>query len=206
MRFRGILLAVTVLLAGSACTRDVAGAPAAGDSPSTRESSEAPEPTRIPECTGCDEETAAAAMENPVVAQPKRADNPPACEDILPLSAIAQIVGASTRSRASAHTDQCHAEWQSADLSRLGLVWVRFSGPGRLTSSTITDFEGSTRYEEEDTSNNNCRTGIAINDDLEWHEYGSWLVLRVNVDKGSLAPCEAANQLLDIAFDNLADA
>lgn len=80
-------MAVTVLLAGTACTREVAGAPAAGQAPPTPESSAAPEST-IPECTGCDEETADAALNSPVVAQPKQVDNPPACEEVLPQSTI----------------------------------------------------------------------------------------------------------------------
>jgi len=205
MRIRGFLLAVTVLLAGTACAREVVGAPTADQAPPTPESSAAPEST-IPECTGCDEETADAALKNPVVAQPKQVDNPPACEDVLPQSTITRVIGTTTQPRASASTDQCHAEWRSADLSQLGLLWVRFQGPNRVRSATITDFEGSTRFEDEDPVDTECEAGIAINDELRKDEHGSWLVLRVKTDEGAVPSCEVANQLLDIAFDNLPDA
>jgi len=208
VRIRGNLLAVAILLASTACTRDVAGTPAAGDTPPppARESSEVPaEPAGITECTDCDQDVVAAAIENPVVAQAKRVETPPACEVVMPLPTINQVVGANAHPGDSTVPNECHAEYETADLSRVGQVWVNFSRPSHLEPVAISEFEGNTLLESE-ISNQLCEYGLPIDDALDQYDHGSWLTLRVMSGDGNPPPCGLARQLIEIAFENLSDA
>lgn len=201
------LVSAMIMLACVACTRDVAGTPRAGDTPPPRqEGSEAPaEPEGITECTDCDKDAVAAAIEKPVVAQAKAVETPPACEVIMPLATISQIVGANAVPGTSSVPNECHATYENADLTHIGQVWVRFNGPVSLEPVAISEFEGSTLLESA-TSNQLCEYGLAIDDTLDQYDHGSWLTLKVMSANGTPPPCGLARQLIEIAFENLPDA
>jgi len=203
MRIWGGLLAVVVLLAGAACTRDVAGSPAAGDAPPAAPVS-APESSKavVAECTDCDSDAVDDAIENPVVAKEKRVGTPPACEDIMPLATIGQVVGAPAHASTAASKNECAAEYETADHSRFGTVLVNFSGPVRLEPVAIGELAGNTLLESE-ISTQTCEYGLAIDDSLDDGDHGSWLTLRVISTNGGPSSCPPARQLIEIAFGNL---
>jgi hypothetical protein len=208
MRFLGSLLVVTIVLGSAACTRDIAGSPTAGVSspPPVRESSEAPTASEgITECTDCDSDTIEDAIENPVVARAKRVETPADCDVIMPMSTVNQVVDATARPGEPSVPNECHAEYETADLSRVGQLWLNFSDPVSLEPVTISEFEGNTLLESE-ISNQVCEYGLALDDAVDKYDHGSWLTLRVMSGNGVPPPCELARRLLEIAFENLPNA
>jgi hypothetical protein len=208
MKLWGSLLAVVILLASTACARDVSGSPVAGATvtePAQEISASPAEPTGVTECTDCDRDAIEAATKNPLVARTKRVGTPPACEAILPLPAISQVVGVNAYPRDTEFRNQCDAVYENTDLSRTGQVRTEFSSPPISGPIAISEFEGNTLLEKE-VSDRTCEYGLAINDALKRHEHGSWLLVQVFSENGNTPPCELARQLVEIAFENLPDA
>ena len=206
MRVRGILLVVTILIGGSACSRDVVGVSAAGDvlpSPSVR-SSVPDEPAVVDECTECERDVVETAIENPVVAQVKRVEEPPACEDILPLATIGTVVAAEAHPGSVSTPDGCVADYETADRSRFGRVLVGFSSPVSIEPVAISEFEGNTLIESA-ISAETCEYGLAMDGDIDHFDHGSWLTVRVVSADGNPPACGLARQLTEIAFGNLTD-
>lgn len=206
MRVRGSLLVVAVLLGGSACSREVVGVPAAGDVlPSTTVRSSAPDEVDVvAECTECERDVVETAIENPVVTQAKQVGTPPACEDILPLAKIGAVVAADAHPGSVSTPDGCVADYETADRSRFGRVLVGFSSPVSIEPVAISEFEGNTLIESA-ISAETCEYGLAIDGDISHFDHGSWLTVRVVSAEGNPPACGLARQLVEIAFENLAD-
>ena len=195
-----ILVVVAVLLAVAACSREVVGAPVAGEVPTT--TSSAPEEPEVAECTGCERDTVEAAIENPVVGQAKQVGTTPDCEKILPLGTISTIVSATASAATGSANDACEAEYATPDLSRSGLVLMGFDSPVSIEPVAIEEFEGNTLIESA-ISDQTCEYGIAIDGDIHQFDHGSWLTLRVMSAEGKPPACGLARQLIEIAFENL---
>lgn len=180
--------------------------PAAGDAPpSTAVRSSAPEEVDVvAECTGCERDVVETAIENPVVAQAKQVGTPPACEDILPLTTVSTVVAADAYPSSVSTPNGCAADYETADLSRFGRVLVGFSSPVSVNPVAISEFEGNTLIESA-ISAETCEYGLAINDDIGQFDHGSWLTVRVVSAEGTPPACGLARQLVEIAFENLAD-
>jgi hypothetical protein len=206
MRMWGSLLAVAVLLGCVGCGREVAGTPEPGDTPPRVSSrgSAAEEPKHVAECTDCDEDAIRAATDNPVVVHGKRVDMPPACETIMPMTTVSQVVGMNAHRGKSTLENQCHVVYEEQDLSRIGQLFVKFSGPSRNEPADISEFEGNTLIETR-VDDNFCEYGLAIDDTLKSYDDGSWLIVRVNSENANPPPCGPARQLLELAFGNLVD-
>lgn len=193
-------MVAAVLFAG--CSTDVQGTPTAAEVPTVQESSAAPdEPS---ECTDCERDAVEAAIENPVVAQAKRVDTPPACEDILPLATIGQVVAANARPGSVDTPNGCVADYETADRSRFGRVLVGFSSPVSIEPVAISEFDGNTLIESA-ISGETCEYALAIDDTLDEFDHGSWLTVRAVSYEGNPPACELARQLIEAAFENLPD-
>lgn len=202
MRMWWSVLAVATLLVSAACTQTVSGKPAT----SAPASSSAHADAHVPACTACDQNAVAAATAHPVVTKGKRVTSPPSCEDVMPLATVSHTVGLDAHPGSAALADECQAVWQNADVSQLGQLYVSFVHPptdGQRID--ISDFEGDTLLEVQ-RSADICVDALAIDDTLDQHQPGSWLITRVSTDKANPPPCPLARKFLEIAFGNLHDA
>jgi hypothetical protein len=179
---------------------------AAGDAPpSTEVPSSAPdEPDDVAECTECERDVVETAIENPVVAQAKRVESPPACEEILPLATVGSVVAADAHPGSVSAPDECVADFETADRRRFGRVLVGFSAPVSIEPVALSQLEGNTLIESA-ISGETCEYGVAINGDIDNFAFGSWLTVRVVSAEGNPPACGLARQLVEIAFENLDD-